>query len=206
MAEWDKLVELCSNDLPVFVLEKHNEGANGLCFCCRDLPPSMEIILLTCCKARVHRHFALNALFTNDQCVYCRKYLLPQDILDCSPIRMALSGDASNTTRSQEEIAAPESIMSGGAAPGGALKAPPEATMSHEEVAANMNPPRIHFKIPQHDDAMNMDETPLDDQKRTLSSMSIVGEEDNNGLLFAPTCSTCFNANKYLLVSEKVFP
>ncbi len=32
--------------------------------------------------------------------------------------------------------------------------------------------------------------------------MSIVGEEDNNGLLFAPTCSTCFNANKYLLVSE----
>ena len=33
--------------------------------------------------------------------------------------------------------------------------------------------------------------------------MSIVGEEDNNGLLFAPTCSTCFNANKYLLISEK---
>jgi len=50
---------------------------------------------------------------------------------------------------------------------------------------------------------MNMDETLLDDQKRTLSSVSIVGEEDNNGLLFAPTCSTCFNANKYLLVSEK---
>ena len=116
---------------------------------------------------------------------------------------MALSGDVSNTTRSQQENAAPESIMSGGAAPGGALKAPPEATMSHEEVAANMNPPRIHFEIPQHDDAMNMDETPLDDQKRSLSSVSIVGEEDNNGLLFAPTCSTCFNENKYLLVSEK---
>ncbi len=93
--------------------------------------------------------------------------------------------------------------MSGGAAPGGALKAPPEATMSHEEVAANMNPPRIHFELPQHDDAMNMDETPLDDQERSLSSVSIVGEEDNNGLLFALTCSTCFNANKYLLVSEK---
>ncbi len=116
---------------------------------------------------------------------------------------MALSGDASNTTRSQQENAAPESIMSGGAAPGGALKAPPEAKMSHEEVAANMNPPRIHVEIPQHDDAMNMEETPLDDQKRTLSSVSIVGEEDNNGLLFAPTCSTCFNANKYLLISEK---
>ena len=85
---------------------------------------------------------------------------------------MALSGDASNTTRSQEEIAAPESIMSGGAAPGGALKAPPEATMSHEEIAANMNPHSFHFEIPQHEDAMNMDETPLDDEKRTsLSSV-----------------------------------
>ena len=116
---------------------------------------------------------------------------------------MALSGDASNTTRSQQENAAPESITSGGAAPGGGLKALPEATMSHEEVAANTNSPRIHFEIPQHDDARNMDKTPLDDQKRTLSSVSIVGEEDNNGLLFAPTCSTCFNANKYLLISEK---
>jgi hypothetical protein len=95
-----------------------------------------------------------------------------------------------------EKNAAPESIMSGGAAPGGALKASPEATMSHEEVAVNMNPPRIHFELPQHDDAMNMHETPLDDQKRRLSSVSIVGEEDNNGLLFAPTCNTCFNAIK----------
>ncbi len=93
---------------------------------------------------------------------------------------MASSGDASNTTRSQQETAAPESIMSGGPAPGGALKAPPEAMMSHEEVAANMNPPRIHLELPHHDDAMNMDETPLDDKERSLSSMSIVGEEDNN--------------------------
>ncbi len=116
---------------------------------------------------------------------------------------MALSGDASNTTCSQEENTAPESIMSGGAAPGGALKAPPEATVSHEEVAANMNPLRIHFKLPQHDDMMNMDKTPLDDEKRSFSSVSIVGDEDNNGLLFAQTCSTCFNENKYLLVSEK---
>ncbi len=29
MAEWDRLVELCSNDLPVFVLEK-KVGAYGL--------------------------------------------------------------------------------------------------------------------------------------------------------------------------------
>ena len=86
---------------------------------------------------------------------------------------------------------------------GGVLKAPPEATMSQEEVAAKMNPHGIDFEPPQHDDAMNMDKMPLDDQKRSLSSVSIVGEEDNNGLLFAPTCSTCFNANKHLLVSEK---
>ncbi len=79
--------------------------------------------------------------------------------------------------------------------------------MSHEEIAANMNPHSFHFKIPQHDDAMNMDKTPLDDEKRmSLPSVSLVGEEDNNGLLFAPTCSTCFNANKYLLVSEKSVP
>jgi hypothetical protein len=75
---------------------------------------------------------------------------------------MVLFGDESNTTHSQEENAAPEPIMSGGAAPGGALKAPPEAMMSHEEVAVNMNPSRIHFEIPQHDDTMNMGETPLD--------------------------------------------
>jgi hypothetical protein len=64
MAEWDKLVELCSKDLPVFVLEKQNEGANGSCFCCHNLS-SMEIILLPCCKARVHRHCDLDALTTN---------------------------------------------------------------------------------------------------------------------------------------------
>ncbi len=38
MAEWDRLVELCSNDLPEFVLEKQVDGAYGLCFCCADLP------------------------------------------------------------------------------------------------------------------------------------------------------------------------
>jgi hypothetical protein len=44
MAEWDRLVELCSYDLPVFVFEKQVDGAYGLCFCCTDLP-SMEVIL-----------------------------------------------------------------------------------------------------------------------------------------------------------------
>ncbi len=61
MAEWDRLVELCSNDLQVFVLEKQVDGAYGLCFCCANLP-SMEVILLPCCKARVHRHCVLEYL------------------------------------------------------------------------------------------------------------------------------------------------
>ncbi len=192
-------MELCSNDLPVFVLEKQIKGTYGLCFCCADLP-SMEIICLPCCKATVHTHCVLDSLTTNDQCVYCRQYLDPQDILDCTPIRMAFPGDASNTARSQVN-AAQESIMSGGA-----LKAPPEATMPQEEVAANMNPPNIHFEPPVYDDAMNMHVTPLDDEERSLSSVSIVGEQDNNGVLFALTCSTCFNENKYLLISKRSVP
>jgi hypothetical protein len=156
-----------------------------------------KLFVFHAARARVHRHCVLDSLTTNDQCVSCRQYLDPQDIIDCTPIRMAFSGDASNTTRSQVN-AAQESIMSGEA-----LKAPSEAMMSQEEVAANMNPPNIHFEPPVHDDAMNMHVTPFDDQERSLSSMSIVGEEDINGLMFAPACSTCFNENKYLLVSEK---
>jgi hypothetical protein len=71
MAEWDRLVEHCSNYLPVFVSEKLVDGAYGLCFCCADLP-SMELINLPCCKASVHRHCVLEALKRNNQCVYCR--------------------------------------------------------------------------------------------------------------------------------------
>jgi hypothetical protein len=89
MAEWDRLVELCSNDLPFFVLEKQIECAYGLCFCCTDLLPSIEIIRLPCCKGTVHTHCVLDSLTTNDQCVYCWQYLDPQDIIDCTPIRMA---------------------------------------------------------------------------------------------------------------------
>ena len=52
----------------------------------------------------------LESLKTNDQCVYCRQVQDPQDIIDCSPIRIAFSGDTSNTTCSQVN-AAQESIM-----------------------------------------------------------------------------------------------
>jgi hypothetical protein len=73
------------------------------------------------------------------------------------------------------------------------LKAPPEANMSQKEVAANMNPQNIHFEPPVHDEVMNMHEKPVDGEERGLSSVSIVGENNNNRLLFAPTCTTCFN-------------
>ncbi len=83
------------------------------------------------------------------------------------------------------------------------LKAPPEANMSQKEISANMNPSNIHGEPPVHDEVMNLHKKPVDGKKRSLSSMSIFGENDNNGLLFAPTCTTCFNENKYLLPSEK---
>ncbi len=85
------------------------------------------------------------------------------------------------------------------------LKAPPEANMSQKEISANMNPPNIHGEPPVHDEVMNLQEKPVDGKETSLSSMSIFGKNDNNGLLFAPTCTTCFNENKYLLHPKKVF-
>ena len=93
MAEWDRLVERCSNDLPVFVSEKLIDGSDELCFCCADLA-SMEVIHLPCCKASVHRQCVLDALQSNNQCVYCRKVLDPQDIIDCTPKCKAFSVEA----------------------------------------------------------------------------------------------------------------
>jgi hypothetical protein len=199
MAEWDRLVEHCSNDLPVFVSEKQVNGAYGLCFCCADLP-SMEVIILPCCKASAHRHCVLEAIKRNDQCVYCRQGMEPQDIIDCTPQPKAYSGDTNvaQTTTGDTNMSLHTSTVPG-------LKAPPEAKVSQEEVAVNMNPPNIHSEPPVHNEVMNLHKKPVDGQKRCLSSMSIVGENDNNGLLllFAPTCSTHINENKFLLISEK---
>jgi hypothetical protein len=75
--------------------------------------------------------------------------------------------------------------------------------MSQKQIAANMNPPNINFEPPVHDEVMNLHEKPVDGKEMRLSSMSILGENNNNGLLFAPTCTTCFNENKYLLMSEQ---
>jgi hypothetical protein len=66
-----------------------------------------------------------------------------------------------------------------------------------------MNPPNINLEPPVHDEVMNLHEKPVDGKERSLSNTSILGENDNNGLLFAPTCTTCLNENKYLLMSEK---
>ncbi len=68
MAEWDRLVKHCSNDLPVFASEKLIDGSDELCFCCTDLA-SMEVIHLPCCKASVHRQCVFDALQSNNQCV-----------------------------------------------------------------------------------------------------------------------------------------
>ncbi len=50
---------------------------------------------------------------------------------------------------------------------------------------------------------MNLHEQPVQGEELNLSGMSIFGQNNNNGLLFAPTCTTCFNKNKYLSTSEK---
>ncbi len=136
MAEWDRLMERCSNDLPVTVSEKLIDGTFELCFCCID-SPSMEVINLPCCKASVHRHCVLEALKSNNQCVYCRKVLNPQDGIDCTPQLKALSGQAyvTQTTTLTELKAPPEAKIPGEANVSQTttlpeLKAPPEAHMS----------------------------------------------------------------------------
>jgi hypothetical protein len=50
---------------------------------------------------------------------------------------------------------------------------------------------------------MNLLEEIVEDEERNLSTVSSVGKKDDNGLLFAPTCTTCFNEDKYLSTSEK---
>jgi hypothetical protein len=152
MTEWDRLVEHCSNDLSVFVSEKLIDGSDELCFCCAD-SPSMEVVHLPCCKASVHRHCVLEALQSNNQCVYCRKNLDPQDIIGCTPKCKAFSGEANiaQTTTLSEVKAAQESRTSGDANISQqtttvlGLKAPPEVNMYQKEIAANMNPPNIHL-------------------------------------------------------------
>jgi hypothetical protein len=50
---------------------------------------------------------------------------------------------------------------------------------------------------------MNLHEEPVHDEERSLSNISTFGKNNDNGLLFAPTCTTCFNENKYLSMTAK---
>jgi hypothetical protein len=74
--------------------------------------------------------------------------------------------------------------------------------MSQKEISANMNPPNILGEPPVQDEDMNPDEQPVEGEETSLSGHSTYGENNNNGLLFAPTCITCFNKNKYLSKSK----
>jgi hypothetical protein len=80
------------------------------------------------------------------------------------------------------------------------LKAPPEENMSQKEISANVNPPNILGEPSVQDEKMNLHKQPVE------SGMSTFGQNNNNELLFAPTCTTCFNENKYLSMSEKSVP
>jgi hypothetical protein len=75
--------------------------------------------------------------------------------------------------------------------------------MSQKEISANMNPPNILGEPPVQDEDMNPDKQPVEGEETSLSGNSTYGKNNNNGLLFAPTCITCFNKNKYLSMSEK---
>jgi hypothetical protein len=181
------------------VSEKLIDGSFESCFRCVD-SPSMEVINLLCCKASAHRH-----------CVPINVEVLdPQDIIECTK---ALSGQAniSQTTTVTELKAPPEANTSGEANVSQTttlpeLKAPPEANMSQKEISANMNPPNILGEPPVQDEDMNLHKQPVEGEERSLSGISTFGQNKNNRLLFAPTCTTCFNKNKYLSMSEKSVP
>ena len=66
-----------------------------------------------------------------------------------------------------------------------------------------MNPPNILGEPPVQDEEIILREEPVQDEERSLSSISTFAKNNNNGHLFAPTCTTCFNENKYLSMSEK---
>ncbi len=86
------------------------------------------------------------------------------------------------------------------------LKAPPEANMSQKEISANINPPNNLGEPRVQDEDMNLLEQPVEGEERRLSGISTFGQNKNNGLLFAPTCTTCFNENKCISTSEKSVP
>jgi hypothetical protein len=78
--------------------------------------------------------------------------------------------------------------------------------MSQKEISANMNPQNILGEPPVQDEDMNLHEQPVEGEEWSLSGVSTFGRKKSNGLLFAPTGTTCFNVNKYLPTSKKNVP
>jgi hypothetical protein len=159
MAEWDRLVLCCCNNLPVTVYKKPIDGSFELYFCCED-SPSMEVINNQCCKASVHRHFVLKALQSNNQCIYQRKVLDPQDIINCTtlPQLKAPSGE----TNTSQTTTLPE------------LKAPPEASIAQNEISVNINPQNVLGEPPALDEDMNLREEPVQDDHQKQQQWTIV--------------------------------
>ncbi len=69
-----------------------------------------------------------------------------------------------------------------------------------------MNPPNILGEPPVQDEDMNPVHQTVEGEETSLSGHSTYGENNNNELLFAPTCITCFNKTKYLSTSKKKCP
>jgi hypothetical protein len=75
--------------------------------------------------------------------------------------------------------------------------------MSQKDISANMNPPNILGEPPVQNENMNLHEEPVQDEESSLFSIPTFGNYNSNGQVFAPTCTTFFNENKYLSMSEK---
>jgi hypothetical protein len=52
-----------------------------ICFCCAD-EPTMELIVLVCCKKNLHKKCVLASLGMSSQCVYCCAVLDIAKVLD----------------------------------------------------------------------------------------------------------------------------
>jgi hypothetical protein len=78
--------------------------------------------------------------------------------------------------------------------------------MSQNERSANINPQNALGEPPVQDEDMILWEEPVQDEESSLSSISTFAKNNDIGLLFAPTCTTCFDENKYLSISEKSVP
>jgi hypothetical protein len=75
--------------------------------------------------------------------------------------------------------------------------------MSQNEISDNMNPQIVLGEPPVQDEDKNLRKEPVQDEVSSLSSISTFAKNNSNGLLFAPTCTTCFNENKYLPMTKK---